>query len=63
MESYIVRIYRRGESAEKLVGMVEEVGGTGQRAFRNFHELWDILVSETRNVSLKNTRKLHYGKD
>jgi len=45
MENYIVRIYRRDpNSPGKIVGIVEEVGGTEKRVFKNFDELWLTLV-------------------
>ena len=44
MESYLVRIYRREEDNPRLlVGVVEEPGANGKRAFSNLYELWDIL--------------------
>jgi hypothetical protein len=45
MENYIVRIYRRSDpkNPRRLIGLVEEVGVEGQRAFRNLAELWAIL--------------------
>ncbi len=44
MENYVVRIYRSyGKNPHKLIGLVEDVGVEGQRAFRNLEELWTIL--------------------
>jgi len=44
MESYLVRIYRREEDNPRLlVGVVEEPGENGKKAFHNLYELWDIL--------------------
>jgi hypothetical protein len=44
MENYIVRIYRREEDNPRvLVGVVEEVGVEGNKAFTNVDELLDIL--------------------
>ena len=44
MNSYLVRIYRREENNTRLlVGVVEEPGGNGKKAFSNLYELWDIL--------------------
>jgi hypothetical protein len=44
MENYIVRIYRREEDNPRiLVGVVEEVGVEGKKAFTNLEELWAIL--------------------
>lgn len=43
---YIVRIYRfKKENPRNLVGVVEEVGVKGKKAFTNYDELWDILIS------------------
>ena len=43
---YIVRIYRFGKKNPRhLVGVVEEVGIKGKKAFTNYDELWDILNS------------------
>ena len=44
MDSYLVRIYRRLENNPRmLIGVVEEPGGNGKKAFSNLYELWDIL--------------------
>ena len=44
MDSYIVRIYRQEKNnPRKLVGVVEEVGVKGKRAFTNIDDLWEIL--------------------
>ena len=51
MNSYLVRIYRRGEDNPRvLVGVVEEPGSNGKKAFTNLYELWEILnpVKESR---------------
>lgn len=41
---YIVRIYRFKENnSRSLVGVVEEVGVKGKKAFTNYDELWEIL--------------------
>jgi hypothetical protein len=46
MDSYIVRVYRQEENnPRKLVGVVEEVGVKGKRAFTNVDDLWEILSS------------------
>ncbi len=43
---YIVRIYRLGKKNPcRLVGVVEEVGVKGRKAFTNYDELWEILIS------------------
>jgi len=60
LKSYMVRVYREGMSERrKLVGIVEEVGIKGNRAFTNLDELWDILNqghqkdTKRKNKSLK----------
>jgi hypothetical protein len=43
---YIVRIYRFDKKNPcHLVGVVEEIGVKGKKAFSNYDELWDILIS------------------
>jgi len=65
LENYVLRIYRRGENDPRiLVGVVEEVGVEGKRAFSNLDELWSILNSskaetaktKKRSKSLKEKR-------
>jgi hypothetical protein len=46
LANYIVRIYRFQKNRPvNLVGVVEEVGQKGKKAFTNLNELWDILSS------------------
>jgi len=46
LANYIVRIYRLDKKNPRhLVGVVEEVGVKGKKAFTNYDELWDIIVS------------------
>ena len=46
MCNYIVRIYRsKKNSPQNLVGVIEEVGIRGKKAFTNYDELWEILKS------------------
>ena len=50
--SYLVRIYRRdGNNPRLLVGVVEEVGTEGKKAFSNLYDLWDILNSTRRSAA------------
>jgi hypothetical protein len=52
MDTYVIRIYRRDENDPRiLVGVVEEVGVEGNRAFGNLDELWFILNSSKANTS------------
>jgi hypothetical protein len=44
--SYIVRIYRfQKNKPHTLLGVVEEVGKKGKKAFTHYDELWEILNS------------------
>jgi len=44
--SYIIRIYRYEKDRPKsLVGIVEEAGAKGKKAFQSYDELWEILNS------------------
>ena len=46
MDSYIVRIYRRGPGdSEDLFGLVESVGSKQRTSFGNFPELTAVLRS------------------
>ena len=57
MDTYVIRIYRRDESDPRiLVGVVEEVGVEGNRAFGNLDELWFILNSSKANTSKSKKR-------
>jgi hypothetical protein len=38
------------------VGVVEEVGEKGRKAFTNYDELWEILIS-SKNMTPKQKRK------
>lgn len=45
MDSYIVRIYRRGGRRSRiLVGTIEAAGSRRKMAFSNVEELWEILT-------------------
>jgi hypothetical protein len=49
LNNYIVRIYRcKRDNPRRLVGVVEEVGVKGNKAFTNFDELWEILNTKKR---------------
>jgi len=42
--TYIVRLYRiKKNTPRSLMGVVEEVGIKGRKAFSHYDELWDIL--------------------
>ena len=45
LDSYIIRIYRRGvERGRELAGLVERIGNGKRRAFGNSEELWTFLT-------------------
>ena len=46
MKAYVLRIYRREKNDPQIVvGVVEEDGVEGNKAFSNLDELWSILNS------------------
>jgi hypothetical protein len=48
--SYIIRIYRYEKDRPKsLVGIVEEAGAKGKKAFQSYDELWEILNSSRKS--------------
>jgi len=54
---YIVRIYRfEKNNPRHLVGVVEEIGVKGKKAFTNYDELWEILIS-SKSMTQKQRRK------
>jgi hypothetical protein len=53
MNTYVVRVYRSEEDKGRLlVGVVEEVGVEGKKAFNNLDELWTILNPEKRTAAM-----------
>ena len=43
-KTYIVRVYRFAtDNPRRLVGVVEEAGKKGKKAFTGYQELWEIL--------------------
>lgn len=57
MKTYVVRIYRFDkEHPRHLVGVVEEVGLKGKKAFTNYDELWEILIS-SKSMTQKQRRE------
>lgn len=61
MDNYIVRIYRREKDNPRLlVGLVEEVGVSGKKAFNNLDDLWEILnAQESGAAQNKRNKKGH----
>ena len=59
LDNYIVRIYRlEPDKPRALVGVVEEVGAKGKKAFTNLDELWEIINAPQRQLA---TRKEDHG--
>lgn len=46
MTSYVVRVYRRGDTEEEIVGTVATPGREGRMQFHNFQELKAILLQD-----------------
>ena len=45
LDSYIIRIYRRGvERGRELAGLAERIGNGKRQAFRTSEELWAFLT-------------------
>lgn len=58
MDNYIVRSYRRKRDDPRVpVGLVEEVGTKGKKAFNDLDDLWRILNSKERDRELSRWRK------
>jgi hypothetical protein len=58
MKTYILRIYRFKEGYPKdLVGIVEEVGQKGKKAFTNYDELWETLSASKPCTQYSKDRK------
>jgi len=52
MKKYIVDIYRcEKDKPRSIVGVAEEVGAKGKKAFANFDELWEMLNPGLREES------------
>lgn len=46
MDSFILRIYRRGgDAGSEIAGLVERVGDGKRKAFASGKELWTFLVA------------------
>jgi hypothetical protein len=58
--TYIVRLYRfKKNRPRSLMGVVEEVGVKGRKAFSHYDELWDILNA---SKDVKSCKKGSTGK-
>ncbi len=67
MDSYIVRVYRRGKgsSSEEVAGMVEEVGTNQRKAFQTVAGLVTTIrqVIGRCTTEQPDVHELHSGKD
>jgi len=58
--TYIIRLYRFKKNRPRcLMGVVEEVGVKGRKAFNHYDELWDILNA---SKSVKKCKETSAGK-
>jgi hypothetical protein len=56
--NYVLRIYRFDKNNPRhLVGVVEAVGIKGKKAFTNYDELWDILIS-SKSIDKKQKQRI-----
>ncbi len=46
METYVIRIYRRGETPDDVVGTAESIEPGGPQAFENLRDLMQILAND-----------------
>lgn len=61
LATYIVRIYRLKKGKPRgILGVVEQVGVKGRRAFTDCDELWEILTSSKSVRTHQKERKHHY---
>jgi hypothetical protein len=57
-KTYIVRVYRfAGDNPRRLVGVVEQIGRKGKKAFTGYQELWEILNATGRTKSMKSSKR------
>jgi hypothetical protein len=67
MDSYIVRIYRRGSgsSSEEVAGLVEEVGTSRRRSFKTVSEMITTIRQVIGRYDFEHTdiHELHPGKN
>ena len=57
-KTYIVRVYRFSrDNPRRLVGVVEEIGRKGKKAFTGYQELWEILNATGRSKSMKSSKR------
>jgi len=61
LATYIVRIYRSKKNKPRgFVGVVEQIGVKGRKAFTDYDELWKIIGS-SRKIGLINKKKKSNG--
>ena len=63
LATYIVRIYRSKKGKPRgIVGVVEQIGVKGRKAFTDYDELWEILNSAKKIRLINKERKLNFIK-
>lgn len=64
MDSFIVRVYRRGgKKSRRIVGVVESVFDNSKLAFENVDDLWDILKRDSLQSSKDGKLSLNRAKN
>jgi len=59
LATYIVRIYRSKKGKPRgIVGVVEQIGVKGRKAFTDCDELWEIIGS-SKKIRLRNKERKH----
>ena len=57
-KTYIIRVYRFArDNPRRLVGVVEEAGKKGKKAFTSYQELWEILNLPGHSKSMKSNKR------
>ena len=63
LATYIVRIYRSKKGKPRgIVGVVEQIGVKGRRAFTDCDELWEIIGSSKKIGLINKERKANFIK-
>ena len=63
-KTYIIRVYRFArDNPRRLLGVVEEAGKKGKKAFTGYQELWEILNVPGRPKSTKRGKRKAWNGD
>ena len=62
MDSYIVRVYRRGlGKGKEIAGLVERVGSNARKAFGTSDELWTFLAEPSGKPEIPERKRKNRG--